>query len=33
MLDHPGEEVEVFDFEELANHLLEQGHDLSLIHI
>lgn len=29
MLDHPGEEVEVFDFEELANHLLEQGHDTS----
>jgi uncharacterized protein YgfB (UPF0149 family) len=29
MLDHPGEEVDVFDFEELANHLLEQGHDTS----
>lgn len=29
MLDYPGEEVDVFDFEELANHLLEQGHDAS----
>ena len=29
MLDHPGDEVDVFDFEELANHLLEQGHDTS----
>lgn len=29
MLDRPGDEVEVFDFDELANHLLEQGHDTS----
>jgi len=29
MLDYPEDQVDVFDFEELANHLLEQGLDAS----
>lgn len=33
MLDYPGEEVDVFDFEELANHLLEQGIEASPSHL